>query len=62
MELLEKVCIFAKRTGAKKMLPELPFHSLFSAQVEYVMPKAALLNLVLNTLIFFFFTNHHLLV
>lgn len=53
MELLRKVCILMKRTGAKKMLPELPFYSLFSAQVDYVMPEDALLNLLLNTLIFY---------
>lgn len=41
-----------KRASAKEMLHDLPSYSLFSAQVDCVMPEDALLNLLLNTLIF----------
>lgn len=52
MELLGKVCILIKKTGAKNVPHDLPFYSLFSAQADYVMLEEALLSLSLNTLIF----------
>ena len=52
MELLGKVSIFIKRASTKKILHDLPFYSLFSARVDYVMPEGAPLNLLLDTHIF----------